>query len=593
MEMLKKKAGLFPEKPGVYLFKNTFGIVLYVGKAISLKKRVASYFNAKGQQSPKVRAMMAQVMDVEYVLTADENQALLLESNLIKKHKPRYNVLLRDDKSYPYLKLTVQEDFPRIFMTRKPTDDGSKYYGPYPNLKIRETLKVIYRFFNLRDCDIEITGKADRACMSYQIKQCPGPCIGAVDKVQYHKLVEKAAWFLEGRNEDLLSFVQSEMNAASDRREYEEAAKYRDLLTTLRQMESGYTVITNEKRDLDVFALAQGMGKVFASLLRVRQGKTIDHVRLVLENELEQPLEDVFSILLRQFYTSGIFVPDEILCPIKLTDSPQAESWLTNKKNSAVIISSPMENWHKDLMDISEKNVLEALKEDLNRIEVLKDLKILLGLNSVPRNIACFDISNLQGSFTVGSAVYFRDGVPEKSRYRKFKIKELKGQDDYLAHQEMMSRYIRLIEKEGNPIPDLFLIDGGKGQLGAVESILREKLSIDYGLASLAKREEEVFVPGFDKPVDFRGHLKARYLLQRIRDESHRFAVGYHRILRDRQMIHSALKNIKGMGPRRTKALFMRFDNIQEMEKATLEELEAVQGISSDLADKLFKAFHS
>lgn len=592
IKSLKNNAASFPEGPGVYLFKNAYGVVLYVGKAVSLRKRVASYFNGKGQQSPKVRSMMTQVVDAEFVLTVGENQALLLESNLIKKNRPRYNVLLRDDKSYPYLKLTVQEDFPRILVSRKPLEDGSRYYGPYPNLKIRETLKVIYRFFNLRDCDIEIDGRAERACMNYQIKQCPGPCIGAIQKGEYRKLVKKVQWFLEGRHEELVDFVQTEMNMASNRREYEEAAKYRDLLTTLRQMESGYTVISREKQDVDVIALAQGMGKVFTSLLRVRQGKVIDHVKFVLENELERPLDEVLQVFIRQYYVPGIFIPDEILVSVELNDSPQLENYLSSEKGSDTHLMLTKDGWRRNLMDISEKNVLESLKGDIQRIEVLKELQKVLGLKTIPRNIACFDISTLQGSFTVGSAAFFRDGVPEKNRYRKFKIRELEGQDDYKAHQEMLRRYLHLLEREGNPLPDLFLIDGGKGQLRAAEAVLQERLSGNFDLASLAKREEEVFVPKKSSPVDFRGHLKARYLLQRIRDESHRFAVGYHRILRDQQTITSVLKNIKGVGPIRLRALFDRFESIKEMKNASLKELNKVPGISSDLAGKLYKAFH-
>ncbi|HTC22685.1 MAG TPA: excinuclease ABC subunit UvrC [bacterium] len=592
-EELKKVAAGFPDAPGVYLFKNAANTILYVGKAVSLRKRTASYFNLASQSSPKVRSLVDQSSQLEYVLTGDESQALLLESNLIKRHRPRYNVVLRDDKSYPYLKLTMKEDFPRILISRRPSADGSKYYGPYPNLKLRELIKMVYRYFNIRDCNIEIDGKADRACLSYQIKQCPAPCIGLIQKEAYSELVDKLQWFLEGKHDDLMEHVKKEMLKAADRQEYEEAAKCRDLLGTIQQMQSGYTVIVPVKKDIDVFAFAQGLAKVLVSVLQVRQGKVIDHIKLTLENEMESGLEEVASAFFPQYYVKGLFVPEEILISSELTLESGVESWLSQQRGNRVFLKSAKEEWRLNLMNMAEKNVLTALKEDIAQTALLKELQSLLNLKDIPRNIACFDISTLQGSFTVGSAIFFRDGVPEKSRYRKFKIKEIQGQDDFRSHQEMMRRYLRLLEREGNPIPDLFLIDGGKGQLSSVQAVLESELTESYGLASLAKREEEVFVPGQSNPVDFKGHLKARHLLQRIRDESHRFAVGYHRIIRDRQAVTSLLQKVKGIGPTRLRSLLNRFDSVKEIEKAPLDELETVPGFSRELAHQLFKAFHA
>jgi excinuclease ABC subunit C len=591
-ERLKKDVSAFPDSPGVYLFKNFAGAVLYVGKALSLRKRVSSYFNRNNQESPKVRSLVAQADQLEFVLTGDESQALLLESNLIKRHRPRYNVVLRDDKSYPYLKLTIAEDFPRVLISRRPAADGSRYYGPYPNLKLREIVKMIYRYFNIRDCDIEIDGKAERACLSYQIKQCPAPCIGVVPQALYGQLVRRVQWFLEGKHDDLMEHVRGEMLKASERQEYEEAAKYRDLLGAIEQMQSGATVISAEKKDMDILALAQGLGKVLVSVLQVRQGKVVEHVRLTLENELEQPLDEVLPLFLRQYYPTGVFVPDEVLFSDQLVVDSSLEKWLSAQKGSPVSLRAADEKGRKELIEMAEKNVLAALKEDVQQTNLLVELQKLLGLKTIPRSIACFDISTLQGSFTVGSAVFFRDGAPEKSRYRKFKIKEVEGQDDFRSHQEMMRRYVRLLEREGNPLPDLFLIDGGKGQLSAVRAVLDKELEVPYGLASLAKREEEVFVPGREKPVDFKGHLKVRHLLQRVRDESHRFAVGYHRIIRDRQAVSSLLRQVKGIGPTRLRALLNRFDSVKLVQEAPLEELAAVPGFSKELAHQLYKAFH-
>ncbi len=592
MERLKKDCAAFPDSPGVYLFKNIQDAVLYVGKAVSIKKRTASYFNRNNQEVPKIRSLVAQAHHLEFILTSDENQAFLLESNLIKRYRPRYNVVLRDDKSYPYLKLTVAEAFPRVLISRRPASDGSRYYGPYPNLKLREIVKMIYRYFNIRDCDMEMDGKAERACLSYQIKQCPAPCVGLVSSKDYRPLVQRVQWFLEGKHSELMEYVKREMLKASERQEYEEAAKSRDLLASIEQMQKGYSVISTEKTDMDVIALAVGLGKVLASVLQVRQGKVVEHVKLTLENELDQPLEEVLPLFLRQYYVPGVFIPEEVVIPSEFEPGPELEKWAAGNPERAVRLAAAKGGVRAELMKMAEQNVLSALKEDVQQTNLLTGLQELLGLKTIPRNIACFDISTLQGSFTVGSAVFFRDGVPEKSRYRKFKIKEVEGQDDYRSHQEMMRRYVRLLEREGNPVPDLFLIDGGKGQLSAVQAVLTGELEGSFGLAALAKREEEVFVPGRESAVDFKGHLKIRHLLQRVRDESHRFAVGYHRIIRDRQAVSSLLTRVKGIGPTRLRALLNRFDSVKAIQEAPLEELASVPGFSKELAHQLYQSFH-
>jgi excinuclease ABC subunit C len=591
-DTLKKVSASFPDSPGVYLFKNAQGKVIYVGKALSLKKRTASYFSSAGQESPKVRALTRQSATLEYVLTEDENQALLLESNLIKKFRPRYNVVLRDDKSYPYLKLTVKEDFPRILVSRRTIPDGARYYGPYPNMKVREIVKMVHRFFNLRDCDMEIDGKAERACISYQIRQCPAPCTGQAGRPEYAKLVKRVQWFLEGRHEELIGYVREEMHAEAERQEFEEAAKLRDLLGSLEKFQGESTVIGSEKRDVDVVALAQGLGKVLASVLQVRQGKVVDHARFTLDNEMEQEISDVLPLFLNQLYSGGLFIPEEVIVPFDFPLSESTVKKLSSWRGGDVSLAVPQVDWRKQLMEMAETNVLSALREDMRQMEVLKELQNLLGLSQLPRLIACFDISTLQGTHTVGSAVLFRDGVPDKDRYRKFKIREQTGQDDFRAHEEMMRRYIRLVGREGLPLPDLFLIDGGKGQLSSVYPVLLKEIGREFGLASLAKREEEVFIPGQSDPVDFKGHLKARFLLQRVRDESHRFAVGYHRTLRDKQALDSLLQQVKGIGPSRLRSLFNRFETLQQMKEANLEDLAAVPGFSRELASRLYTAFH-
>lgn len=589
---LKDQVASFPDAPGVYQFRNPSGGILYVGKAISLKKRVASYFHSAGQSSPKVRSLVSRTASIDYILTEDEKQAFLLESNLIKKHRPRYNVVLRDDKSYPYIRLTLFEDFPRVLMSRRPLADGSKYYGPYPNLKVREILKVIYRFFNIRDCDIDIDGKAERPCLSYQIKQCPAPCTGYVQKAEYARLVERVQWFLEGKHDELTDHVRAQMHRSAEKQEYEEAAKYRDLLGTLEQMQGGASMIVPEKKDLDVFAFAAGLSKILVSVVQVRQGRVTDHVRLTLENEMDQSLEESLGSFFRQYYSPGVHVPAEVLLSDRLELDDESLQWIAAVRKGPVQVKNKGDEWRRNLMAMAEKNVLTALKEDVAKTQILTDLQALLKLSTLPREIACFDISTLQGTYTVGSAVLFKDGVPEKSRYRKFKIKEVAGQDDFRSHQEMMVRYLRLLDREGLPPPDLFLIDGGKGQLSAVKTVMDRELPEGYGLASLAKREEEVFVPGSESAVDFSGHLKVRHLLQRVRDESHRFAVGYHRVLRDRGTVSSMLQKVKGIGPTRLRSLLNHFESAKEIQKASLEDLETVPGFSRELSRELYAFLH-
>jgi len=594
---LQEQSKNLPDSPGVYLFKSPSGVILYVGKANSLRKRTASYFRAQGQDQPKIRSLTSRATRLDFILTDSERQALLLESNLIKRHRPRYNVLLRDDKSYPYLKLTVQEPFPRVLVSRRPLHDGARYYGPYPNLKVREIVKLMHRVFHLRDCqyDIPEEGPAilERPCLSYQIKQCPGPCVRLVDRVGYAALVENARCFLEGRHETLLKRLESEMEKAADRLEYEEAAALRDLRASVQNMQAASTVLTPEPRDADAVALAAGYTRVWASVLQVRDGKLVESLTLTLDNELEAPLPEVLPAFLEQFYGQGVFLPPEVIVSKEMDLVGEVEGWVQRRPEADISLHGPQEPWQEELVSLAERNVLQALKEEVQQGETLEELKRLLGLKRPPRVMACFDISTLQGTHTVGSAVVFRDGAPDKGLYRKFRIKGVEGIDDYASHREMMKRYLDLIERDGLPIPDLFLMDGGKGQLSTVEPILRNHFQKEgFGLASLAKREEEIFIPGQENPVDFRGKLKSRHLLQRIRDEAHRFAVGYHRILRDKNALTSLLQSVPGIGPQRLRALYRMFDSAQKVTEATVEELSSTPGFNKALAEKIHRHFH-
>lgn len=590
VESLKQKAKEFPDAPGVYLFRSAEGRVLYVGKALSLRKRVLSYFTGR-DRGFKTQALLSRATDLEAIRTPDEGSALLLESNLIKRHHPRYNVLMRDDKSYPYLKLTVQERFPRVLVSRRPKNDGARYYGPYPNLRVREIVKTVHRYFHLRDCDLEIDGKAERACLSYEIQQCPAPCIGAVDEAAYRKLVRHVEWFLEGRHGPLSAHLKEAMERAAERQEYEEAARLRDLLASIRAMQERYAPVTPEDVDADVAALAEAPGRVHAAVLQVRQGRLIERVARVLDNEWDAPLEESLEALLVQHYAPGVSVPPLLMVSARLLKG-RGEGRVRLPAGE-VELRAPRCDWEEKLLDMAEQNALEGVKEDLQRTAVLEELKEALALRRLPRTLVCFDISTLQGSHTVGSAVVFRDGVPDKARYRKFRLREAAGPDDYAAHREVMGRYLDLLRREGEPPPDLLVVDGGKGQLSTVEPVVRAKLGREVGLAALAKREEEVFVPGREAPVDFSGCRKARYLLQRLRDESHRFAVGYHRLLRDRALVTSLLREVRGLGPTRLRALLRVFDSVEAVKRASLEDLLAVPGLPRDLAHRIHATYSS
>jgi excinuclease ABC subunit C len=383
------------------------------------------------------------------------------------------------------------------------------------------------------------------------------------------------------------------MQKAADRLEYEEAAALRDLRGAIQNMQAASTVLTPEPRDVDAVALAVGFTRVWASILQVRDGKLVESLTLTLDNEMEAPLPEVLPAFLEQFYGQGVYLPAEVIVSNEMDLVKEVGGWVEGRAETNVSLHGPKEPWQEELIGLAEKNVLQSLREEVQQGETLEELKRLLGLKHPPRVMACFDISNLQGTFTVGSAVVFREGVPDKSLYRKFRIKGVEGIDDYASHREMMRRYLDLVERDGLPVPDLFLIDGGKGQLSTVEPILREHFKKEsFGLASLAKREEEIFIPGHEFPVDFKGKLKARYLLQRIRDEAHRFAVGYHKILRDKNAIASLLETIPGIGPQRLRALYRSFDSVLKIKEATEMELSTIPGFNKVLAEKIYRHFH-
>ncbi len=584
-ETLASRVRKFPDAPGVYLFRGADGKVLYVGKALSLRKRVASYLGERRGRDAKTMVLMRQVADAEYILAGSEREAFLLEESLIKRHQPRYNILLRDDKTYPFLRLTVEDSYPRILVERRPSHPESLYYGPYPNIRLREILNLLRRHFGICDCHKPQDGKSRKACLRFSLGQCSGPCVGAVSSGDYARHVRQVRQFLEGRHDPLSGEVRIAMEKASEEQAYEEAARLRDLLASLAGMGKGATVVTTEKVDVDAVALAAGMGKAVAVVLQMRQGRVVGSVRRTLENEMEEPLPEVLAHFLEQHYVPGVHLPGEMVLPRGMAPPARWVEWVRERLGGRFVVRKAHRGWRRRLMDLAAQNAMDAVREEASRKAVLEGLGKALGMKRLPRTIACFDVSTLQGSQTVGSAVLFKDGLPEKGRYRKFRMRTVSGPDDYASHREMMSRYLRLVAREGNALPDLFLIDGGWGQLQAVRPFLEDFLAAGHGLAALAKKEEEVFTVGKDGPV----RLKAaeKWLLMRARDEAHRFAHGYHRLLRDRDTLSSSLREVPGLGKTRMAALLRRFGSVKGIQDAPNGQIAAIKGFSPDLESRI------
>lgn len=578
-EALKEKAKKLPEAPGVYFFKKG-ETWLYVGKAVSLRRRVLSYFQK--EMDFKTAKMLEQADVLDFLQTPDEASALLLESNLIKEHHPRYNILFRDDKQYPYLKLTVQEPFPRVLAVRRRLPDGARYFGPYPQMKLREIIKAIHRFFHIRDCDLDITGREPRACLSYEIGQCPAPCIGAVSSTAYRRWVKRVEWFLEGQQDLLIRRLRREMLEASRKQAYEEAARRRDLIATVERMRETYPPVASEESDFDVLGLSQGLFQWHGVVLQIRAGRLISKFQKSFEIPWSAEIPEVFRAFWDAYASPGYVHARRLLVPDALFERWVGHKRLFQTKWEGVLFARSRKVEEKSLLEMAEENARQIARAEQCRKEALEDLQRVLELSRLPRRMVGLDISTLQGKQTVGSAVVFSDGLPEKQAYRKFKIRSVIGPDDFAAHREMIERYLRLLQREGTPAPDVFVVDGGKGQLAAVARVVHARLGEKAAVCALAKREEEVFLPGRSKPLDFNGAKAGWNLLRRLRDESHRFAVTYHRKLRDKSLFRSFLENCPGIGPARRRKLLESFESLKALRTAPEEHIRKVLPELSD-----------
>jgi len=596
---LEEQLKQLPPKPGVYLMKDDLEEVIYVGKAKSLRNRIRSYFR-KGNHTYKTRVLVDHINDFDYIVTDTEVEAYILEANLIKKYNPRFNIRLKDDKSYPFIKVTVNEDFPRVFKTRVVKNDGARYYGPFTDVDvIYKTIEVLKDLFALRTCkkDISIEKTEERPCLNYHIGKCLGPCIGAVDRQTYREMIDKVCLFLSGHQDELIKRVEEMMYQAAEERNFERAARLRDSIQALRRVTVQQKVMSDKNVNQDVIALARDEeGKTCTQVLIVRNGRLIGQEYFMMEGSEEEEEKDILSSFLQQFYEQGQQVPDEIIIDSEVSQPELLAQWLKMLKGKKVLLSRPERGEKKRLVEMAQNNAEENLKKEKIRekyleqrtVNAVTELADYLDLTQRPARIEGFDISNIQGTDPVASMVVFEEGRPRKKDYRRFKIKSVEGPNDFAMMQEVIERRYQRVLEEGGELPDLILIDGGKGQLNAAFEII-QKLGLDgINIIGLAKREEEIFLPGISEPVIIPRNSAALHLIQRIRDEAHRFAVSYHRKLRSRRLTHTMLDDIPGVGPQRRKALLQHFGSLGEIKKASINELKKVEGISTRTARVIY-----
>jgi excinuclease ABC subunit C len=581
---LNDKLETLPVRPGVYLFRDAGGAILYVGKARVLRDRVRSYFHASRPFDARLQALAGEIADVDLVVTDTEMEALALENNLIKRHRPRYNVLLRDDKNHPYLKLTLAEEYPRLHVTRRVGEDGNAYGGPYiPASLARKSASLVHKLFGVRSCREALDGRRPRPCLQYQIKRCLAPCVAEICELpRYREACEDARLFLEGRAEEVARRLGSQMVAAAAAERFEEAASLRDQVRTLERLDTPQKVTTTDLEERDLFGLHREGDRAAVQVFSVRDGKVVGRDAYLLDH-LAEP-EAVLASAVQQYYAQGRYVPREVLVPEPIEEADLLQRWLAERRGTAVRIRVPRRGEKVRLLDLVVRNArlafdLEWKHPRRQSEEILRALRDLLDLDVEPRRIECFDISNIQGSDIVASMVSFQDGRPDKAGYRKFRVRGVAGSpDDFASMREVVGRRYRRLLEEGRDPPDLVLIDGGKGQLGAAVEALEELGLGDQPVASLAKKEELIFVRGRGEPLALPRSSPVLQLVQRVRDEAHRFAVAFHRKARSRRTLHSELDEIPGVGPARRRKLLSRFGSLRGVRGASEAELAAAVG---------------
>ena len=584
-----------PDGPGVYLWKGRDGTTLYIGKAKRLRSRVRSYFSNDQLESLKTRHLVSLVADLETIVVPSEAHALILEANLIKEYRPRFNIALRDDKSYPYIKVTVQEPFPRVYVTRRVEDDGASYFGPYTDVgAMRRALNVVKRIFTVRSCNYDMPAQMpERPCLDYYIKRCKAPCILAQSQHEYRAMIDEVVLFLSGRPEEVVRRVRERMDLASEQLDFERAAEMRDVLHHLEQMEEPTVVLEVEGGDRDVIGYARDGDDACVTVLRIRAGKLLSREQRFLENIDGEEDADVMTMFMAGSYVGMQEKARQVLLPFDFPDRELIEQSLPDSR-----IQIPQRGPRRDLIALAEQNARHLLEElKLSSMEAeeragdpVYELGRELGLQRLPRSLVCFDISTTQGTDTVGSCVWFENGRPKRAEYRKFKVKTVEGTDDFASMQEVVRRYFERRIRDEKPLPDLIVVDGGKGQLSAAHAALVESGVTDRPLISLAKRDEEVFMWGREEPLRLSRRSPALRMLQQARDEAHRFAVTYNRKRRTMRTVTSELLKVPGIGPVKRRQLLHEFGSVQGVRDAGEEAIAKLPGFNAERARKLLES---
>ncbi len=648
-EKIQSVLNSLPHKPGIYLMKDAEGTILYVGKAISLYNRVRSYFQESTDLSPKNRSMVAKVDDIEFVVVKNEVEALVLESNYIKQYRPKYNVLMRDDKSYPYIKVSLTEDFPRVYRVRSFQRDGNRYFGPYTNSgAVDATLDVLNKLFAFRTCRYDASNWAPprngempsgwkqklliRPCTQYYIHRCIAPCVAYASREEYDTVIKQVLLFLEGKHDEVVKSLHEKMQEAAENLNFEEAARIRDHITAVERILEKQRIISTEGQDdQDVIALASGDDETCALVFFFRNGKLVGREFFILQGTRESRESEIMTSFLQQFYESSPHIPAEIIVEVEPDDRAVIQTWLKEKRKAAVAIAAPKRGEKLRLIEMVKQNAKEVLEQqrikwltDSQKTQLaLEEIQAALNLAAPPRRIECYDISNTQGTNSVGAMVVFENGRPKNSEYRGFKIKTIEGSNDFASHQEVLRRRFRAaatqstqvidthdenLEEEFTPpgapaetesrehswaMPDLIIIDGGKGQLSAAMEVL-QTLHLDIPTIGVAKEDhtqsssqEEIYIPGSSDPIILPRSSQGLYLVQRIRDEAHRFSITYHRKLRSDRTFKSVLDEIPGIGPKRKKALMKQFGSVKAMSAASVDDLAALDGMTREAATKV------
>jgi len=578
--------------------------VLYVGKAANLSNRVKSYFVEHRNLPPRIQRLMSNVSDIDFIVTNSEQEALILECSLIKRHRPRYNVRLKDDKTFPYLKINVTEDWPSVYITRRFQKDRARYFGPFASAgSIRKTLRLIKKIFPFRSCTKTITGRDKKPCLEYYIHRCLAPCTGAVTKEEYHEMINQVIQFLEGKQELVLRQLNQKMMDASHYLQFEKAALLRDQITAIQKVIEAQKIAVILKGEQDIIALAQNKGQACVQIFFIRNNKLVGRDHFIMENVHGETPNEIITSFVKQYYASSSYIPPTILLQHPVNELPTLSEWLKKQRGGNISLQVPKRGAKRQLMNMAIDNANKGLQlakaKEMNLQAItsgLQQLKDKLRLPRMPLRIECYDISNIQGALAVGSMIVLEKGIPKPAHYRRFKIKTVTGADDYAMIQEVLRRRFKRAagarelnettpQKDNWAInPDLILIDGGKGQLSSAVNAIEELGMHSVPVASLAKENEDVFMPGKAEPVDIPKDSSALHTLQRARDEAHRFAISYHRRLRSRKGIASVLDDIPGIGPKRKKALLIRFKSVKGIKEASPEELSKTKGITPALA---------